>query len=45
MDSVGQSIFTGRFINNYLALQITLENVEESYADIVMEGKRWISCP
>lgn len=45
VDSVGQSIFTGRFINNYLALQITLENVEESYADIVMEGKRWISCP
>lgn len=45
VDSVGQSIFTGRFINNYLSLQITLENVEESYADIVIEGKLWISCP
>lgn len=44
VDSVGQSILTGRFINNHLAVQITLENIEESFADVVMEGKLWISC-
>lgn len=43
VDSVGQRGLAGQFINNYLALQITLENVEESYADIVMEGKLWIN--
>lgn len=44
VDTVGRSILTGRFINNYLALQITLENIEESYADVVMEGNLWIDC-
>lgn len=43
VDSVGQQILAGQFINNYLALQITLESNEESYADIVMEGKLWIN--
>lgn len=44
-DSVGKSILTGCFINNYLALQITLENLEKAYADVVMEGNLWIECP
>lgn len=44
-DSVGKSILTGCFINNYLALQITLENLEEPYVDVVMEGNLWIDGP
>lgn len=44
-DSVGKSILTGCFINNYLALQITLENLEKAYDGVVMEGNLWIECP
>ena len=43
VDVVGKSILAGRFINNYLALQITLEN-KVSYADVVMEGNLWLDC-
>lgn len=43
--SVDKSILTGCFINNYLALQITLENLEEPYVDVVMEGNLWIDSP
>ena len=42
VDSVSRSILTGRFINNYLALAITLENLEKPYVDVVMEGNLWI---
>lgn len=39
-DSVGKSILTGCFINNYLALQITLENLEEPYVDVVIQERK-----
>lgn len=43
VDAVGKSILAGCFINNYLNLQITLEN-NESYADVIMSGNLWLDC-
>lgn len=44
VDTVGKQILAGEFINNYLALQLTIEPVNDDFADIVMDGLLWLNC-
>ncbi len=44
VESVGQSILGGYFIDNYLSVQLTLKNAGKSCANIIMEGKLWMDC-
>lgn len=41
---VGKKILDGSFIDNYLNQQITLEDVDDYYSEIVMRGQPWICC-
>lgn len=43
-DAVGKQILAGEFINNYLALQLTVQPVNNDFAEIVMDGILWMDC-
>lgn len=43
-EHIGEQILAGDFIDNHLALQITIEHLNEAYAEIIMEGKLWLDC-
>lgn len=43
-DIVGKQILASAFINNYLALQLTIEPVNDDFVEIVMNGFLWLDC-
>ncbi len=43
-DRVSRQIISGEFIDNFLALQLTIKPVDNAFFDIIMNGRLWIDC-